>query len=485
MHHRVLRISALAALVVASGSALANPGDIILISVSSEGDQGNFPSWLASMSDDGSRIAFQTYANNLFVGDNNISADVMIRDFNSGQTDLASVSTLGAVGASTSGPCMISGNGRYVVFESASSNLVPGDTNGAVDIFRRDLQTGVTELVTVGLGGVIANGSSSSPTISADGRYVCFDSVATNLTPSDNNSQRDIFVRDMVAGTTAKASVNFAGGSTNGHSYHATISRDGRVVAFDSLADNIVQGDAAGKRDVFIRDMVTGTSTRISKAYDGFEVFDSSFGPCGMSADGRFIAFLSFANDVVDGDTNFSGDIFVYDRQTGVNERVSVNSLGEESNFGSRIPTMSADGRFVCFVSSANNLVDGDTNAKDDVFVHDRALGLTTRVNLTADGQQSANWGDHAQISPDARYVIFDSFATDLVPDDINANTDVFRKELRCPADLNADGTVDLLDFFEFFNGFDNATPPADIVPPLGVDLNDFFAFFNAFDVGC
>lgn len=481
----LMRVAGLLALCGAALPAWANPGDIVLVSVSSEGEQGNFPCWLASISDDGEQVAFQTYASNLFAGDQNISADVALRDLALGQTAPASTSSSGTLGSSTSGPCMISGNGRYIVFESAAPNLVAGDTNGVVDIFRRDLLTGVTERISVGAGGAQANGGSSSPTVSADGRYVAFDSIATNLTPLDNNSQRDIFVRDTLLGTTVKASVSFTNGSASGHSYHATISRDGRYVAFDSLADNLVRFDAAGKRDVFVRDMVAQTTRRISVAFDGFEVFDSSFGPCGMSADGRYVAYLSFANDIVDGDTNFSGDIFIFDQQTGVNERVSLDSAGAQANFGSRIPTLSADGRFVCFASSATNLVPGDTNAKDDVFVRDRLLGLTTRVNLTSDGEQSANWGDHPQITPDARYVIFDSFATDLVPDDLNANTDVFRKELRCPSDVNADGVVDLGDFFAFFGDFDTGAPAANIVPPADVDLADFFAFLAAFDAGC
>jgi Tol biopolymer transport system component len=286
-----------------------------------------------------------------------------------GLTTLISVDSNGLSGNYASTSASISADGRYVAFESYASDLVPGDTNASYDIFIHDVQTGVTERVSVSSSGVQTNDDSNSPSISADGRYVAFTSSATNLVPGDSNGWTDIFVHDRQTGITTRVSINASGIQGNAVSNFPAITANGRFTAFHSNATNLVPGDTNGVTDVFVHDIQTGITTRASVDSVATQANGASSNPS-TSADGRFIAFNSAATNLVSGDTNGLGDIFVHDMQTGSTTRASVDSSGLQANDYSSLPSVSADGQYMAFESVATNLVPGDTNSARDIFVH-------------------------------------------------------------------------------------------------------------------
>jgi Tol biopolymer transport system component len=240
-------------------------------------------------------------------------------------------------------------------------------------VFVRDRVAQVTRRVSVGPGGRQGNSSSSSPAISADGRFVAFRSYASNLVPGDTGGLADVFVRDRRLQVTWRVSVGPGGQQANASSFGTpAISADGRLVAFESFASNLVPGDTNGHPDVFVRDRVAQLTRLV--------------GPGGhkaaLSAHGRFVAFSSYASNLVAGDTNHSLDMFVRDQRAHVTWRVSVGPGGQQANNNSYFPAISADGRFVAFQSFASNLVAADTNGLADVFVRDRKAHVTRRVSV-------------------------------------------------------------------------------------------------------
>jgi Tol biopolymer transport system component len=305
-----------------------------------------------------------------------------------------------------------------------------GDTNGKRDVFVYDLLTRTTSRVSVDSEGRQANGPSFGPVISADGRFVAFESAATNLVPGDTNGFSDIFVRDLTAGTTTRVSVDSAGRQANGKSFRPVISADGRHVAFESVATNLVPGDTNGLSDVFVRDLMTGKTTRVSVDSVGRQANGPS-SSAAISADGRFVAFESDATNLVVGDTNGKRDVFVYDLLTRTTSRVSVDLAERQANGPSFNAAISGDGRFVAFESDASNLVPGDSNLKRDVFVRDLMAGTTTRASVDSAGRQANGSSSGASISGDGRFVVFDSDAFNLVPNDTNGKQDVFVHDLR------------------------------------------------------
>jgi Tol biopolymer transport system component len=417
-------------------AARAQPGTTERVSVSSAGEQGNgySDSFDRSISADGRFVAFASVSSDLVPGDTNGEADVFVRDRQLGTTERISVSSSGEEGNDGSGyyGLGMSLDGRFVVFQSDATNLVPGDTNGERDVFLRDRQQGITERVSLSSSGEQADGWSFVPVVSPDGRFVTFDSDATNLVPDDTNGERDVFVRDRLAGTTERVSVSSSGGQANGRSYRPSISADGRFVAFESFASNLVPGDTNGERDVFERDRQFGTTERVSVSSSGQQGSGDSY-YSSISADGRFVAFHSEAADLVPGDTNGEWDAFVHDRQLWTTERVSVSSSGEQGNGATYYPSINVNGRFVAFSSFATDLVPGDTNDFPDVFMHDRQLGTTELVSISSLGEQGNHNSLWPSISADGRFVAFTSFASNLVPDDTNGQHDVFVREREAP----------------------------------------------------
>ena len=397
------------------------------VSVASDGTQGNGLSGYdrSFVSADGRYVVFMSVADNLVPGDTNNFGDIFIHDQQTGQTSRVSVASDGTQGNQYSGHPAVSADGRYVAFMSMADNLVPGDTNGKRDVFVHDRQTGQTSLVSVASDGTQGNNNSSTSSISADGRYVVFDSYANNLVPGDTNGGPDIFVHDRQTGQTNRVSVASDGTQANSGSGVASMSADGRYVAFASGANNLVSGDTNNLGDSFVHDRQTGQTSRVSVASNGAQGNDHALGPH-ISADGRYVAFFSWATNLVPGDTNNYGDVFVHDRQTKQTSRVSVTSSGIQGNSGSYWPFISADGRYVAFDSAANNLVPGDTNNIQDMFVHDRQTWQIIRVSVASDGTEANDLSYTPSISADGRYITFASEASNLVPGDTNNTADVF-----------------------------------------------------------
>ncbi len=418
-----------AAIILAAPAATALAQSTERVSVATNGGQANDVSYPQAISADGRFVAFYSTATNLVGGDTNAASDVFLRDRQTGTTERVSVATGGgeATGGGSYFPA-ISADGRFVVFQSGATNLVSGDTNGTNDIFVHDRQTGATERVSVATGGGQATGASAYPAISADGRFVAFYSAATNLVSGDTNAADDIFVHDRQTGTTERVSVATGGGEANGNSSGNAISADGRFVAFHSDATNLVSGDTNGFNDIFVHDRQTGATERVSVATGGGQATGASGGEA-IDGDGRFVAFYSTATDLVGGDTNGFSDVFVHDRQTGTTERVSVATGGGQADNGSFNLAISIDGRFVAFESFATNLVSGDTNGTYDIFVHDRQTGTTERVSVTTGGTEATGGSYGPAIDADGRFVAFYSVATNLVSGDTNAFSDTFVRD--------------------------------------------------------
>jgi Tol biopolymer transport system component len=427
-HGPLVVVIGLLLVALAVGGALADPGITERVSVASDGTEGNGVSCPPSIGANGRYVAFMSEASNLVPGDTNSIWDVFVHDRQTGETVRVSVGSDGAQANGRSWRPAISSDERHVAFVSAASNLVVGDTNNTADVFMHDRVSGETTRVSVASDGSQANSGSQTdgepPAISSDGRYVAFQSSASNLVPGDANARNDIFVRDRTTGETTRVNVASDGTEANGWSWgHVAISGGGRYVAFESAASNLVVGDTNGVCDVFVHDRQTGETTRVSVASDGTQGDSDSWLPT-ISADGRFVAFECVATNLVVGDTNGTEDIFVHDRTTGETTRVSVASDGAQANWNSYEPAISAAGRYVTFGSRATNLVPDDTNGCDDTFLHDRVTGETTRVSVTSDGAQAG--GYCATLSADGRHVALESYATNLVPDDTNGVGDVF-----------------------------------------------------------
>ena len=319
----------------------------------------------------------------------------------------------------------ISADGRYVAFQSAATNLVPGDRNHTADIFVRDLVGATTTRVSVDTDGGDPDDISSSATISSDGRSVAFALLATDLVAGDGNRDEDVFVRDMVDGTTTRVSVDTGGGDANDSSSDASISTSGRFVAFALFASDLVVGDQNFIGDVFVRDLVAGTTVRVSVDVDGGDPNNASHDP-DFSGNERYVVFSSAAKDLVDDDGNGVTDVFVRDLVLGVTTLVSAGYRGRPAANESFSPSVSGDGRYVAFQSAASNLIQEDVNAATDVFVRDMLEGVTVRASIDVDGGDPNYASFDPGISGSGRVVAFTSYATDLVPGHGDKWEDVF-----------------------------------------------------------
>lgn len=415
-------------------------------SVNSVGEQGNLSSensgsFRPGISADGRFVAFFSGASNLVAGDSNGTGDMFIRDRLTGKTVRASVNSAGIQSNDYSDFPAISGDGRYVAFESRAPNLAPGDYSANFDVLVYDRLTKQTSSVSTSSTDIPSDGHSRFPDISADGRFVAFVSDASNLVASDTNAADDTFVHDRLTKQTTRVSVNSAGvqGNRSSSGYPA-ISADGRYVAFRSFATNLVAGDTNEAWDIFVHDRVTRQTTRVSKGPASTQYWSGLF--IDVSADGRYVAFVSDADSHVAGDTNGVDDVFVNDRRTGKTVRVSVDSDGSQANGASTNVSISADGQFVTFESFASNLVGGDINDRVDVFVRDRTANKTTQVTRNSLGERANHGGNSATISADGRHVAFLSGASNLVSGDTNDSADVFVRDRLLNPSLTSDLTL-------------------------------------------
>jgi flagellin-like hook-associated protein FlgL len=379
-------------------------GNTTRISTDSEGNQGNGLVWSArafNITSGGRFVVFQSDASNLVAGDTNNSADTFVKDIQTGVT--TRVNTNSAGNQSTSGivdilgRIRVSDDGRYVAFGSTDPNLVEGDANSSLDVFVKDLSTGATTMVSTSSSGEQANFVFHVPQLmgmSADGRFVLFETDASNLVSDDTNGTRDIFRKDIQTGKTIRVNTTSSGAQLNAVALqYSAISPDGRFVAFESFdSPEIRADDTNGVRDVFLKDIETGALSTISTNSAGQLALGGSSRMTGLSADGRYVAFHSQATNLVEGDTNGLLDQFVKDTLTGVTTRVSVDSAGNQLTGGiSGAGPISADGRRIIFLSSATNVVTGDTNGVADIFVRDLTkTGVQTLSGVVVSNKASA-----------------------------------------------------------------------------------------------
>jgi Tol biopolymer transport system component len=351
--------------------------------------------------------------------------------------ELISVNSRGAQGNNDSQAPAITPDRRYVAFASSADNLVPADTNAAFDVFVRDRLRGATERVSVGPLGVEGDGNSGlsffrAVDISADGRYVTFVSTASNLSSVvDTNGNEDVFVHDRRTGTTQLVTIGLDGTAQSGS--EPSISADGRFVSFTSFGDQLVAGDTNFASDIFVRDRLGGTTERVSVTSAGAEVSQGSF-VSALSASGRFVAFNSFSGEFVPGDNNDSVDVFVHDRQAGATEGISTRTpcdptIGDICG-NSLVGSISPNGRFVGFESTMQNLVQGDNDFFSDAFVADRQTGGLRLVSQSSAGAKGNDDSFAPLVSDNGRYVVFSSRASNLVRNDSNQQQDVFRRDV-------------------------------------------------------
>ena len=395
------------------------------ITAGGAGIVGNSHSMSVSFSGDGRLVAISSYASNLVAGDTNSRSDIFIFDRQTGKFDRISTNAQGVQGNDHSFEPVMSADGRFAVFYSRASNLVPGDTNGMIDVFLFDRQDRSIRRISVGNQGEQGNGHSLWAAISADGSYVVYESQASTLVPGDSNNAWDIFLYDRLNNTTQRVSTTAQGGQANGSSYRAVINGDGSVIAFYSSASNLVAGDRNDADDVFVLERNSGVVERVSVSAQGAEGNQHSIWPS-MSRDGRFVSFHSLASNLVPGDSNGEYDGFVVDRKTGDVRRISVSSNGLQANGLTHRTQLSGDGRLVTFFSRADNLVNGDSNGQFDIFLHDRVTQETERLSINNQGVQGNHYSQWPVISDNGQAVGFISAASNLYVGDNNNFVDIF-----------------------------------------------------------
>ncbi|MFE0753850.1 beta strand repeat-containing protein [Inquilinus sp. NPDC058860] len=428
-----------------------NASSLTRISVDSSGTSANNIATGGVMSADGRYVVFQSTATNLVGGDANGVFDVFLRDTLTGTTTLISTATGGTQGNNVSSVAAITDDGRYVFFNSSATNLVGGDTNAGLDVFMRDTLTGVTTRVSTTSAGGEANGASQNVDVTGNGAFIGFQSTATNLVAGDSNGFSDAFVKNLSTGAVTRISVADDESQGNGNSLVTRLSDDGNRASFVSTASNLTANDSNGAvTDVFVRDIGAGTTTLVSVSTGGGSGDGQSSG-ASISGNGRYVVFQSDATNLVAGDSNGATDIFVRDLQTNTTTRVSTAGDGSQANDLSIQAVISADGRYVVFLSNASNLVQGDTNGLRDIFLKDMVTGTVTRLSVAADGSQLNDLSNTPSISADGRTVTFQTQATNtgVGAEGNGTGFDVFRISLVASAGadrmLGSDGndTID------------------------------------------
>jgi Tol biopolymer transport system component len=376
-------------------------------------------------------VAFDSNATNLVANDTNGFIDVFRKDLITQEVVRCSTNATGGqvTGGDSAWPS-ISADGRYIAFESAANDILGASTPFRRHIYRKDLLTGAIERCSLGLGAAEADDHSGVPSMTPDGKYVTFQSPATNLVPNDTNGVYDVFRFEVSTKATVRCSTNATGGqATGGPSAMASISASGRYVAFQSQSTDIVPGITPLRWHIYRKDVTTNAIERCSTSAAGTEADNNSFSPS-ISGEGRFVAFESDATNLVTNDTNAFTDIFRKDLLTKDIVRCSLNATGAEANNFSGNPSISADGRFVSFDSNATNLVTTDTNTFRDIFRKDLLTKGVVLCSASAAGTQADNSSFRAAISPDGKYATFMSLATTLTGGATGGFSNVYRKEL-------------------------------------------------------
>lgn len=438
------------------------------MSTSSTGAQGTGISGSPRLSTDGRFLAFQTNAFNL-TGDPALNFQVVLKDTATGAVDVVSRSPLGPPG---NGGAFSSGwpseDGRYVAFSSTATNLVAPDGNGNLaDAFVFDRQLNAIERVSISSAGVQGNERTFVADMTPDGRFVVMETLASNLVPNDLNQTWDVILRDRVSNTTERISVTAANSEPNGSSRGARISADGRYVAFGSSATNIVPNISNGFTNIYIRDRLAGTVTRIGMGLAGAQPGGNS-DVFGISASGSRVLIRSNAFNLVPNDWNGKSDFFLLDLGQGTTTRVSLGDLGQEGDGDVLQGDLSRDGTIAGFSSLANNLTAGDANPGSDLFIHEIASGRTLLVTRNSLGVQGAIpclpppsplnplcGGQHLSmgLSADGRFVAFEHAGGVLIPSGVDVNgsmRDIFMNDWSHHARVLASGSPGQTVLIEF-----------------------------------
>jgi Tol biopolymer transport system component len=439
--------SAVAVSVLLAGPAQAAAnGTTELLDKPPSGAAPDGPSSSPSITPDGRYVAFASRASNLTSTPNSDgSSDVFVRDTRTGVTKQISVGLDGAEANGDSFQPDITPDGRYVVFTSGASNLVTDDQDPDVwvqEVFLKDLKTGRITRIFTGTHGEPNYGADYGPTISDDGGTIAFDSSQTDLVPGDTNQVRDVFVWKRSTGKITRVSVSSSGAqggsattpNRNADSRDAEISGDGRTVVFRSGADNLVTGDTNGISDIFLHSLTTHRTTRISVGPNGEQATPTGTSSEGadfpsISADGRIVAYIGYQlKGIVAEDTGNSYQIYVYNRATGRTQLGVRSADGDLVNDAVAAPTLSPDGRFLGFETSAQGVVKEDTDRVTDAFVRDLRKGRTARVSVTVTGEPANGWtgSGNLALSSGGQKVAFTSDATNLVSDPVSGNNDLY-----------------------------------------------------------
>jgi len=394
---------------------LALSGTTIGISKSIYGDGGAGGSYdPPSINADGQVVVFSYITGDLVSGDTNDNIDIFAYDRATDSIERVSVSTSGEQSNGDSYTPSVSGDGRYVVFTSAADNLTPGATGGYLNVYLHDRETGETRRLSQGLAGASANGDSTDPSISDDGQFIAFASKATNLVASDINGEEDIFVYEFATNSISIASLTSDGEQLMRNDYwtnNPKISADGRFVAFDSHASDLIPGDTNGAVDVFVRDRQLGETRRVSESTTGVQANQSST-VMGISADGRYIIFRSFTDNFTKGDTT-DPDFFVHDMLTLETKQITYND-SDYFTIDATNADISADGQYAIFVNNATDLVPEELIQFEHVFYRDLETGATQLASVSSAGEPASNGAYYAALSGDGKYVVFSSISPNL-----------------------------------------------------------------------
>jgi Tol biopolymer transport system component len=392
--------------------------------------EANGESYNSAISATGRYVVFQSAAYNLDPADTLPgSTNVYLRDVKLDTTRLVSLNSDGVLGNGYDAFPVVSKNGRIVVWESDASNLVPGDGNAKFDIFARDMKTGITTRISVDSAGAEGDKDSLNPTVSDNGRYVAFQSDATNLVPLDTNQRTDTFVHDRKTGITTRISVDSAGNQGSANSGSPVLSTNGRYVVFYSESV-LAPGDSGDVVDVYVHDRKTGITTWDSPDAAG-GVGDGGSSDGTISSSGRYVSFLSYATDLVEGDGNGVADIFLRDRKKGVTTRVSVDMNGNEADAASLQPVLSANGKVVAFESYATDLTAIAGIGKLSTYARVLKAGTTALASVTVAGTQADEDCSKPGLSKNGRWLTFATLSAELIAVDGNSTYDVFLRDLK------------------------------------------------------
>ncbi|PKQ16567.1 MAG: hypothetical protein CVT67_03995 [Actinobacteria bacterium HGW-Actinobacteria-7] len=394
-------------------------GSVQRVNVAYDGGLANGEGLLGlACSADGRYVAFASSASNILEGDTNGRCDIFWRDMVSEETTLVNVTMSGGFGSQGAlNYVEMTPDGRYVLFYSNDSDVVPGDTNGYPDVFVRDMVSKESTCVSTAADGTFEDYyPSGDGSLSDDGRYAVYSSMASNLFPGDTNGKQDCILKDLQSGDTTNVSYTYDGGLGNNHSFYPVISGDGTKVAFISYATGMVPGDVSALGNLFLRDLVTGEIERVDATTAGGEsVKEVDLIYCDVDYTGQHVVFGSRQNDIVSVPVGVASQVYLRDTVADETTVVARTIDGEVADNQNNNPRISSDGRWVSFLGQATNLVAGDTNNMGDLFLRDMQSDSMERLNLSVDGEQLDRFVYDQALGANATAIAFNTSATNIL----------------------------------------------------------------------